>query len=206
LVPAGSSYRPATLRVEADWSGATVLLAAAAFLGVPATVPSLDLSSDQPDRAFAGMLRDLGMDVVASGDGVVASGTTRRGGTFDLRDTPDAACALAALGVLSPEPLRIEGAPHLRGKESDRIAGLVSALRAVGADAWERADGLEVGPGIRRPDARPPHSPVRLDIRGDHRLAMTAALLGLWRPVEFAGASCVAKSFPGFFGQWPGTR
>jgi 5-enolpyruvylshikimate-3-phosphate synthase len=34
---------------------------------------------------------------------------------------------------------------------------------------------------------------------------MAAALIGLVRPVRIEGASVVAKSFPGFFRQWPGS-
>jgi len=41
----------------------------------------------------------------------------------------------------------------------------------------------------------------RVDARGDHRIAMAAAVASLLcgSPVEIAGADCVAKSWPSFF-------
>ncbi|HTX72620.1 MAG TPA: 3-phosphoshikimate 1-carboxyvinyltransferase, partial [Rectinemataceae bacterium] len=41
----------------------------------------------------------------------------------------------------------------------------------------------------------------RVDSRGDHRIAMAAAVAGLiaQSPVLIDGAECVAKSWPGFF-------
>ena len=78
---------------------------------------------------------------------------------------------------------------------------LVALLNAVGVDARERSDGLDLCGPIA------PHGAdaelVDLRVRDDHRMAMAAALLGLRRPVRIDDGACVAKSFPGFFGAWP---
>ena len=190
-----------TYAVGADWSGATALLAAAPLLGRPVFVPSLRTSSVQPDRAFAEVLTAIGVDVVARDGGLLASGSVDAGGTFDLGEFPDSAPALAALAAAGSHEVRIEGAAHLRHKESDRIAALVALLEGVGLEAEELRDGLRIMGG---PLARAQGPPVRLPVRGDHRIAMTAALLGLRRPVLIDDETCVAKSFPAFFDQWPG--
>ena len=40
----------------------------------------------------------------------------------------------------------------------------------------------------------------RIDPRGDHRIAMAAAILGCaGAPIEIQNAQCVAKSYPSFF-------
>lgn len=186
-----------------DWSGAAPLLAAGAILGRPVAVRGLRLDDPQPDASFAGDLRSLGISVVADDDGVAASGRPARGGTFDLRARPDLAPTLAALGAFTPGGVALVGAPHLRLKESDRIAATVRLLEAAGVPAEERADGLVVagafadgGPGR---DAKPFVAPRS----GDHRLVQAAALLGLGRPCVVTEPDAVAKSFPGFFEVFP---
>ena len=200
-VPAG---RPITrqIAVEGDWSAATVLLAAAPMLGAPIRVPGLWAGSSQPDRAFLSVLRELGVHITEKGGEIRGAGPILTGGSFDLGGFPDAAPALAVLGVVAPGAISIRGVPHLRGKESDRIQGLCELLTSVGARAEPLPDGLVVQPG---PEAGPGTMPIAVDTREDHRLVMAAALLGLRYPVRIAGIHAVGKSFPGFFDSWPGT-
>ncbi len=101
--------------------------------------------------------------------------------------------ALAALAALASGVSRFEGVGELRVKESDRLAGLVSGLRAFGATAKAEGDTLVVV-GARRLHAAP------LEARRDHRLEM--ALLALAAAadldVTLSGPSCAHVSFPGF--------
>jgi 3-phosphoshikimate 1-carboxyvinyltransferase len=78
-------------------------------------------------------------------------------------------------------------------KESDRIAGLVSGLRALGAAVEELDDGF----AVRGPT---PLQGGPCDARADHRLAMTFAIAGIIGsgPVHVAGMGFVADSWPGF--------
>lgn len=206
VVPAGAPVGPLMFHVGGDWSGAAPLLASAAFIDEPVTVMGLDPRSAQPDVAIAGHLQTLGLQVTVSPDGVTASGRVTAGGTFDVEHTPDLAPILAALGDLAPHPIRIQNAPHLRHKESDRIVDLASMLESAGLNVVAHADGMVVRgafPGDR--DLRD-GTGIVLETRSDHRLAFAAALLGLRRPgLVIAGAECVAKSFPSFFDTCPGT-
>jgi 3-phosphoshikimate 1-carboxyvinyltransferase len=187
--------------VPADWSGATVLLSAAAFLRRPVVVRDIQLRSAHPDRQYLDVLRRLGFEVREEALGVSAAGVPRSGGAFDLSGFPDSAPALAALATLAPVPVQILGVKHLRHKESDRIAALAEVLGAAGASIRAEPDGLIVA-GRWTPD--PSAEPVLVSTRGDHRMAMAAALIGLARPLLLDDARCVTKSFPGFFEQWPG--
>ncbi|MEA3402677.1 MAG: 3-phosphoshikimate 1-carboxyvinyltransferase [Armatimonadota bacterium] len=87
----------------------------------------------------------------------------------------------------------ISDAQELRVKESDRLAAMAEVLSAMAADITEREDGLEItGP-----------TPLRgatVDSRGDHRVAMSAAVAGLVAEGEtiVERAECIATSFPGF--------
>lgn len=87
--------------------------------------------------------------------------------------------------------MRVTGASELRVKESDRIAQIVSGLRAFGAPAEELEDGFEIGPA--------PMRPAVVDAHHDHRLAMAFAIAALGTTgARIAGASVVDVSYPGF--------
>jgi 3-phosphoshikimate 1-carboxyvinyltransferase len=103
--------------------------------------------------------------------------------------------------VLAVAAARAEGvttfadAAELRVKESDRVASVVAALRAVGVDAEGRPDGIVVAGNGGGPLAG-----GRVDACGDHRVAMAMAVAG-WDgtgPTVVAGWDSVATSYPGF--------
>ena len=100
---------------------------------------------------------------------------------------------LAVLAATADGVTRIRGAAELRLKESDRLAALASGLAAVGIHAKERRDGLDV-----RVSGRPFRGHV--DTRGDHRIAMAFAVLGLAPRAEIrlSEMASIATSFPGF--------
>jgi 3-phosphoshikimate 1-carboxyvinyltransferase len=101
------------------------------------------------------------------------------------------ACALAAraAGVT-----RIRDAEELRHKESDRIATMARVLRAFGVECEEQPDGLDIH------GQREPLDIADVDSRGDHRIAMTAAVLALVAkgPARIRDAACIATSYPKF--------
>ena len=100
---------------------------------------------------------------------------------------------LAAVATCAHGTTRIRGAAELRVKESDRLAVMAQVLKAMGARVRELPDGLDItGPIVP--------SGAGIDPRHDHRIAMSAAVLGLVAsgPVEITGAEFIATSFPGF--------
>ena len=101
------------------------------------------------------------------------------------------ACALAAR---ASGKTRILDAEELRHKESDRITTMVGVLRAFGVSCEERPDGLDVEGRAEALDA------ADIDSRGDHRIAMTAAVLALVAraPSRVRNAACIATSYPKF--------
>ena len=105
------------------------------------------------------------------------------------------ACALAAR---ASGKTRIADAAELRVKESDRIATMARVLRAFGVMCEENPDGLV----IEGTDA--PLTPADVESHGDHRIAMTACVLGLVAPgsapTRVRDVDCIATSFPKFVG------
>jgi 3-phosphoshikimate 1-carboxyvinyltransferase len=88
----------------------------------------------------------------------------------------------------------IRGAGELRHKESDRIAGIVAGLRAMGARIDVDGDDIHIeGPA--------PLAGSVVDSLGDHRLALTFAIASLVAEgaTTIQDADCVAISYPGFF-------
>lgn len=100
---------------------------------------------------------------------------------------------VGVLGAMARGTTAVRGAGELRVKESDRIATVVGALRALGADARELEDGFEVTGGGRLAGGE-------MRSQGDHRLAMLGAVAGLASDagVAVGGFEAVAVSYPGF--------
>jgi 3-phosphoshikimate 1-carboxyvinyltransferase len=119
-----------------------------------------------------------------------------RGTEVGAEDVPAAIDELplvALLGCFADGETVVAGAEELRAKESDRIAGIVEGLAALGAEIEARPDGFVVrGTGGLRGGT--------LDARGDHRLAMVGAVAGLAsrEGVEVRGFESVEVSYPGF--------
>jgi 3-phosphoshikimate 1-carboxyvinyltransferase len=104
-----------------------------------------------------------------------------------------------ALAVACEGETRLRGAERLRGKESDRAAALSEEFSAIGARVVVEGDLMRVrGAGLPRGGAL---RGGRVDSRGDHRIAMAAAVASLASagPIEIVGGECVAKSWPAFF-------
>ena len=101
---------------------------------------------------------------------------------------------LAAIAPHTSRGIEIRDAQELRVKESDRIAGLATNLRAMGAEVEERADGLTI-PG--RQELRG----GEVESFGDHRIAMAFAVAALRAEGEtrIHQADAAIISYPEFF-------
>jgi 3-phosphoshikimate 1-carboxyvinyltransferase len=85
-------------------------------------------------------------------------------------------------------------AEELRYKESDRINALCIELRAQGVAVEEFNDGFSIDGGGQVPGG------ALVDAHGDHRLALSLAVLGLaaQSTVQLTQAEIMDESFPGF--------
>jgi 3-phosphoshikimate 1-carboxyvinyltransferase len=135
----------------------------------------------------------MGAEVERGTDHTEVRGTgTLRGTTVDMGDLSDTAQTLAAVAVFADGPTEVTGIGFIRGKETDRIAAVVTELRRCGIDATETDDGFRIVPGRPRPSV--------VQTYDDHRMAMSFALVGLMAPgIQIADPGCVAKTFPGYW-------
>lgn len=191
-----------------DLSAAAFLLVAAQL--VPGSVVSTRRTGLNPTRAgIIDIIRLLGGALAAEPQGDVLGEpiglTTARfselrggavGGELATRgiDEIPIAAALAARARGTTEFLDVG---ELRVKESDRIARIVELLRAFGLDVEEEQEGFRVQ---GKPDGL--LRAARVTSHGDHRIAMTACVLGLVADGETVveDADCIATSFPRFVG------
>jgi 3-phosphoshikimate 1-carboxyvinyltransferase len=204
-VRGGEPFHGQDLRVPGDISSAAFLAAAAAALdGSMVEITGVGLNPTR--RSILTVLERFGARIETIEEGATAGGEpigsirAAHGGHQDVVLTPDDVPALidelpvlAALATHGGE-LKVTGAAELRIKESDRITGLVTGLRGLGADADELPDGFHIRSHGRLAGGT-------ADARGDHRLAMAFAVaaLGADKPSVITGADSVAVSYPGFF-------
>ncbi len=203
-VSAGHPYRPSDYTTEGDWSGAAFLLVAGALAARERSleVTGLDAASSQPDRAALEALRSAGADMEVRADRVLVRAATLRAFEFDATDCPDLFPPLAALAAFCEGRTLLRGAGRLRVKESDRAAALSEELGKLGVEISVEGDEMRVlgrAPGAYGTSA--PRRAEVVDPRGDHRIAMAAAVAALAGagPAEIRGAECVSKSYPDFF-------
>jgi 3-phosphoshikimate 1-carboxyvinyltransferase len=218
-IEGGTGVRAVTERVPADVSAAAFWLVAGA-IHPDAELTLRRVGINPTRRAIIELLRRMGarIDEVAldgssqdNDDGVgepVADLVVRSSALEAIDVSPqEVAAAIDEIPILCLAASQargrttIRGAGELRHKESDRIAGIVAGLTALGARLSVDGDDL----AIEGPTAL---AGAPTDSLADHRLAMTFAVAGLVaRGRTTVGApDCASISYPGFFGELAGVR
>jgi 3-phosphoshikimate 1-carboxyvinyltransferase len=191
--------------VPGDPSSAVFLIAMAVLRGEPLELTNIGVNETRIG-AFA-VLRRMGVTItlvnehdvagepvadvhVAPTPGIVGVAI----GGDEIPALIDELPILACLAARAEGETRITDASELRVKESDRIAAVVSNLRAVGADADELPDGMVVRGG-----SMPLAGSVTT--HGDHRIAMSFGVLraATGGRIVLDDPDCVGVSFPGFW-------
>jgi 3-phosphoshikimate 1-carboxyvinyltransferase len=204
LAPAGhwrvlaGRLAPGTVHVEPDLSNAAPFLAAALVTAGRLTIPGWPAVSLQPAGQIIDVISRMGAACWHDAAGLHVEGTgSIHGITADLRDVSELAPVLTALAALADAPSQFTGIGHMRRHESDRLAALTAEIGALGGDVTELPDGLAIRPRPLRAGTRP------FDSYDDHRLVMTAAVLGLVVPgLRVRNAATVGKTFPEFRSRW----
>lgn len=199
--------KAARIAVPGDLSSAAFMIAAAALvpgsrvdIGPVGVNPTRDGFLRIVEKMAAGAVRvDPVEDALAGAEPVAMLGVSSPAQLIGTRIPADwvplaidefpLVMAMAAAG--QGETV-ISGAGELRVKESDRLAVMSRQLERLGVDLEERPDGATVRGGRVRGG--------RVDAAGDHRIAMSLAVLALVAegPVEIDGAEWIRTSYPAF--------
>ena len=202
-VRAAAQLNPLALTVPADLSAAAFFLVGASIardgdvtlrgVGVnPSRNGVLDILTRMGADIRLINEREIGGEPVAD---IRARAAELRGCRIDgdaVALAIDEIPAVAVAAACARGATEIRGAGELRVKESDRIRGVVDALRALGIAVDEHPDGMTIHGGQLRGGA--------VDSRGDHRVAMAFAMAGVAAvdAVEVRDCANIATSFPQF--------
>lgn len=197
-IPGGQTYKAGLeMAVDGDWSGASALMVAGMLAAAePISIEGLTNQYTQADEAIRGALLFAGGAMSGTDSGVQVATRPVRAFNIDLNHSPDLFPVLAALAVFGNKPSTLRGIGRLTHKESNRAVAIAEEFARAGVtiDLKTDTDEMVVHP------AKKSLKTARLNARGDHRMAMAAAILGLAGvPIEIDGAECVAKSYPAFF-------
>jgi 3-phosphoshikimate 1-carboxyvinyltransferase len=194
LVRGGQCYQGRPYPVEGDASTASYFFLAAALCGGTVKVININPCSLQGDIRLLEIMETLGCRVSRGEEWVEFTGEDLVAGDYsiDMGDLPDMVPTLAVLAAFRKGKTSITNVAHLRIKESNRIAALVSEINRIGVRAEERPDGLVITGGRPRGAA--------IETYNDHRIAMSFAIAGLAAPgMKIGNPACVNKSFPAFW-------
>jgi len=200
---------PLDEQVPGDVSGAAFWLVAAA-IHPDADLLLRNVGTNPTRRGIIDLLRRMGAEIeerpVGTGTGEVSgepiADLAVRSSSLHGIDVDPAEVAgaideipiLCLAAAVASGRSRIRGIGELRNKESDRAAGIVAGLAALGARIRADGDEIEIEGGRTLRGAV-------VASHGDHRLAMTFAVAGLVAGgithVGEAGSADV--SYPGFF-------
>ena len=178
--------------IEPDASAASYLFGVAAVTGGSVTVTGLHRNALQGDVHFVSALQQMGCRVAWGDDRITVTGAELRGIDIDMNAISDTAQTLATVAVFADSPTTIRNVGHMRHKETDRVAAVVTELKRAGIRAEETEDGLKVYPGQPQP--------AEIETYDDHRMAMSFSLLGLRAEgICILDPECTGKTYPGFF-------
>ncbi len=199
IAPLKNKLKPLVFEVPNDPSSAFFFAVAAAITGSEAIIKNVTLN---PTRIEAyKVLENMGAKVEfiekenkyePIGD-IIVTGDTLKGIKVD-KNIPwliDEIPALAIAMAVADGKSVVKNAKELRVKESDRIKAVVENLRLCGIEAREFEDGFEIIGGEPKF--------ARVDSFGDHRIAMSFAVLGIIKGIEIDDVECINTSFPNFF-------
>lgn len=188
---------PRIVEVDGDYSAAAYPAAAAMITGGRVRLLGLDPDSSQGDRGFLDVLVSMGGEMSWTNEALEFSGRPRKAVDVDLSAMPDQVPTLAAVAAFCPGTTRVRNVAHLRIKESDRLHAVASQWSRLGVPIRELDDGLVIegcADALAEAEDRP-----EIETFDDHRIAMSAALVGLRRRCRVLDPRVVAKSYPRFW-------
>lgn len=191
-IPHGK-YKGRDIRIEGDYSSASFFFLAGAICNSSVTVSNLRPDTKQGDRVFPDLMGQMGCKIERRDDCVTVEGRQLSGVERDMSDIPDLVPPTAIACAFAKGTSRLTNIGHLRHKECDRLAVMVSELRKMGVQALCDETSLTIEGNSS------PHG-ATIDPHNDHRIAMSFAVAGLATGEQtIENPDCVAKSFPDFW-------
>ncbi len=150
----------------------------------------------QADSIFPEILEKMGVRVKKENSCLkISSQSVLRSIEYNIKNCPDLFPVLATLCAVAKGTSRLDGASHLRYKESNRIESVAKLLQLVGISVKILKDGLIIKGGELKKTVD-----CCFDPQKDHRLAMAGAVLKQFGcAINILDPNVVNKSFPNFW-------
>ncbi|MCD7950527.1 MAG: 3-phosphoshikimate 1-carboxyvinyltransferase [Erysipelotrichaceae bacterium] len=193
IIPGNQEYMSHDYRVEADFSQAAFYLVAGA-LGNDVVLKDLNLDSYQGDKVVIDMLNHMGAQLIECQDGYQMKSERLYATVIDGSQCPDIIPIMAIACALAHGTSLIQNIGRLRIKECDRLKATVEVIHALGGNAKEYEDSMEII-GCCHLKGGAVYS------YNDHRMAMMEAIASTrcQRSVVMDNKDCVSKSYPSFW-------
>lgn len=199
ITPISSPLKPLEISVPADPSSAFFFAVAAAITKSKVTLTNLTLNPTRIEafkileKMGANIEYNLKEDIYEPIGDIIVKGNSLNGIEVDenIAWLIDEIPALAIAMAMANGKSIVKNAKELRVKESDRIEAVVSNLTKCGINAIEKEDGFEI---IGSKDI----NEAVIKSYGDHRIAMSFAIMGLIKDMKIEDTECINTSFPNF--------
>jgi 3-phosphoshikimate 1-carboxyvinyltransferase len=194
VVKGGQKYKHFSKNIPADFSTAAFPLVASAITKSPISIKNLDFEDKQGDKELFDILEKMGMRIERFSDeiNIRKTGILIGDREINMNNIPDALPIMAVTACFAKGKTILNKAPHVRIKETDRIAAMAKELKKMGAKIEELNDGLVI-------EGTKLHSAI-VNGHGDHRIIMSLCIAGMALDgetiVENAGGFSV--TYPGF--------
>ncbi len=191
-----TSYKPANVTVEADWSAISYWYGFSALAEKANIVlPNVSEKSLQGDRVIADIMVLLGVQSTFVNNTLVLTKKNHADKiSWDFKDCPDLAQTVLPVCAAKGISGEFTGLESLRIKETDRIAALQNELAKIGAQLTEPHTGKwMLTPG------KITNETITIETYHDHRMAMGLAPWATFTNLIIQEPSVVNKSYPGFW-------
>jgi 3-phosphoshikimate 1-carboxyvinyltransferase len=191
-------------KVPGDMSSGASLIAAAIACKGRLRLLGVNLKLPQSDAEFIKIARKFGAIVSVAKNSILVNSkqtSSRRGMTFNMKDSPDLVPMVTGLASAIGRGVKITNVAHLRFKESDRLSTMSRELQKLGIRTKETSDSITIFARGSSENAIDRRKPILLHPENDHRIMMAVTVAGLsgkFGEVLISDPSCVSKSYPNF--------
>ena len=182
--------------IEPDLSNAGVFIGAALVVGGTVRIQHWPSQTTQAGDRWREIAFRFGASVkLDNSDLVIEADGKPKAVQLDLGDVGELTPVVAAVAAFADAPSELSNIAHLRGHETDRLAALEEQIEALGGEVEQTETGLRIIP-------RAMHAST-LQTYADHRMAHSAAILGLGVPgTQVENIATTAKTYPDFAKDW----
>ena len=192
-------YKPTTIFLESDWSGASYWYGVAA-IAKEANIELIGLKKNslQGDSAIVQIMEKLGINTEYKANSIIIKKTKSLKNEIEIDFThcPDIAQTIAVICAANNIKLTLTGVESLKIKETDRMFAIQTELAKFGIDVFHLGNEKYE---LSSKSSFLINSKAFIHTYKDHRMAMAFAPLGLLGNIEVEDKDVVAKSYPSFW-------